>query len=108
MPRQIIIKLLKTKGKEKILKAIRKKKKKKAHYLQGENNQKDKGCIIRKRGGQEKVALLKITDRKELSTVDSISGKKKKKKKPFRNEGEIKTLSNEEKLKKNVNNKPIL
>lgn len=29
MPRQIIIKLLKTKGKEKILKAIRKKKKKK-------------------------------------------------------------------------------
>ena len=54
------------------------------------------------------MALLKITDRKELSTVDSISGKKKKKKKPFRNEGEIKTLSNEEKLKKNVNNKPIL
>lgn len=53
------------------------------------------------------MALLKITDRKELSTVDSISGKKKKKK-PFRNEGEIKTLSNEEKLKKNVNNKPIL
>ena len=34
--------------------------------------------------------ILKITDRKELSTVDSISGKKKKKK-PFRNEGEIKT-----------------
>ena len=40
MPRQIIIKLLKTKGKGKILKAIRKKKKKKADYLQGENNQK--------------------------------------------------------------------
>lgn len=34
------------------------------------------GYIIRKHGGQEKVALLKITDRKELSTVDSISGKK--------------------------------
>ena len=75
MPRQIIIKLLKTKGKGKILKAIRKKKK--ADYLHGENNQKDRGCIIRNHGGQEKVALLKITERKELSTMDSISGTKK-------------------------------
>ena len=106
MPRQIIIKLLKTKGKGKILIAIRKKKKK-ADYLQGENNQKDRGCIIRNHGGQEKVVLLKITERKELSTGDSISGQKKKKI-AFRNEGKIKTLSNEGKLKKNVNNKPIL
>ena len=44
------------------------------------------------------MALLKITERKELSTVDSISGQKKKI--AFRNEGEIKTLSNEGKLKK--------
>ena len=53
------------------------------------------------------MVLLKITERKELSTGDSISGQKKKKI-AFRNEGKIKTLSNEGKLKKNVNNKPIL
>lgn len=34
------------------------------------------GFIIRNHRGQEKVALLKITERKELSTVNSISGKK--------------------------------
>ena len=97
MPRQIIIKLLKTKGKGKILKAIRKKKK--ADYLQGENNQKDRGCIIRNHGGQEKVVLLKITEKKELSTGDSISGQKKKKQ-PLEMKGKSRHSQMKESLKK--------
>lgn len=43
------------------------------------------------------MALLKITDRKELSTVDSISGKKKKK-----NPLEMKGKSRHSQMKKNL------